>query len=402
MNTGRLLEGVKIVELSTFIAAPQCAKILGEWGAEVIKVEPLQGEMYRPRGIDNKMPVSDDENPGFDFENSNKKGIALNLKTEKGGKALEDLIAGADVFITNVRTASLEKTGLSYEKLSEKYPSLIFAQILGYGENGPDKDLPGFDFTAFYARGGITASLAEKDGPPLVPVPGLGDHQLAFYLTAGICAALYKKKDTGKGEKITVSLYQAAIYSLGIMVTACQYGNKYPVSRKDVNNPFNNTYQTKDGRWVMLAASDYDRLYGKVMETVGRADLSTNEKYTTLAGIQGNTAEVINILEEQFITKDVDEWLGIFRKADLPFEKCCLWEEILEDEQAWVNGYLRNIKYPSGNTGIGVATPVNFKEMGPIQHEFSPKIGEHTEEILLSIGYSKEEIDTMKNNKDIR
>ncbi|NLK72444.1 MAG: CoA transferase [Clostridiales bacterium] len=401
-NNNRLLSGVKVVELSTFVAAPICAKALAEWGADVIKVESLGGDPLRFRGIDSKMPIGDDENPNFDLENSYKRTVGLNLKSPKGREIFDKLIADADVFVTNIRTAALVKMGLSYEQLSEKYPGIIFAQILGYGEEGPDKDKPGYDFTGYFARGGILGTLYEKNTSPLVPVQGFGDHQCGMYLAGGICAALYNKLRTGKGEKVTVGLYQAAIYAMGIMITSANYGNSYPVSRKEVRQPLLNTYLTKDNRCLMVAVAEYDKYFTKFVETIGIPEIGNDENYCKLANLGSKNVELIEMISKQIEQKNIDEWLEIFANADLPCEKAYLWEEILEDEQAWANGYLRKVKYPSGNERALPAMPVTFKNAGRPEHKIAPSIGENTDEILLSLGYSEDEIKEMKENKDIQ
>ena len=237
MKTGKLLSGVKVIELATFVAAPACTKALGEWGADVLKIEAPSLDPFRFAGGDNKMPIEEDENPGFDLENSNKRGIILNLKSNKGMEIFNKLLSTADVFVTNLRTAALEKLGISYDQLSKKYPGIVFGQILGYGDKGPAKDRQGYDFTAFAARGGILGTMYEKGTVAMNSVPGFGDHQCGMYLAGGICAALYKKQLSGRGEKVTVSLYNAALYTMSIMITSSQYGNTYPIKKQQTRNP---------------------------------------------------------------------------------------------------------------------------------------------------------------------
>lgn len=401
-NNQKLLSGVKVVELSTFVAAPTCAKVLADWGADVIKVEAPFGDPARNVGSIFKMPTSDEENPLFENINSNKRGVCLNIKTEKGKNALYDLIGKADVFITNNRTASLKRNGLSYEELSEKFPNLIFAQILGYGEKGPDKDKPGFDYTAYYARGGIMGTLMEKDTAPLNPAAGFGDHQAGMYLAAGICAALCNKERTGKGEKVTVGLYHTAMFGMGTMIPSAKYGNNWPATRKKPNSPFMNSYKCKDGRWVQLAVIEYNKYFKKFITAIGREDLVNDERYNNIKAISSHTEDMVNIVEAQFIQKDLNEWTKILNEADLPFEKVQLWGDIVEDKQAWANDYLREVNYSNGNTGVLVNTPVKFKNMGLPKFQRAPKLGENTKEVLLELGYSDKEVEEMKSNKDIK
>jgi len=166
MDNKALLKGVRVVELSSFVAAPCCAKLLGDWGAEVIKIEPLGGDGIRVMGGTFKSPYTDDENPMFELENGNKKGISVNVKTKEGVEVLHKLLEKSDIFVTNVREQALAKIGLTYDQLKDAFPGLIHAHILGYGEEGPLKDKPGFDYTAYFARGGVSHSLMEKGTSP--------------------------------------------------------------------------------------------------------------------------------------------------------------------------------------------------------------------------------------------
>ena len=258
-----LLEGVKVVELSSFIAAPCCAKMLGDWGAEVIKIEPIEGDGIRVMGGTFKSPASDDENPMFELENGNKKGVSINVKSKEGVEILHKLLSEADIFVTNVRVQALEKMGIAYDQIKDKYPGLIFSQILGYGEKGPLKDKPGFDYTAYFARGGVSQSVMEKGTSPANTAAGFGDHYAGLALAAGSLAALHKKAQTGKGERVTVSLFHTAIYGMGTMITTAQYGNEMPLSRENPNSPLMTTYKCKDGRWIQLALIQYNKWLGK-------------------------------------------------------------------------------------------------------------------------------------------
>ena len=159
----RPLEGIRVVEMATFIAAPCTARFLADLGAEVIKVEPPKGDPLRYTAVNEGRPLDQKENTSYDLENAGKTCIALNTKSEEGREALEKLLATADVFICNWRQSPLKRAGLDWETLHEKYPSLVYGYVSGYGEKGPDKDLPGFDFTAFYARGGILGPLRDKN-----------------------------------------------------------------------------------------------------------------------------------------------------------------------------------------------------------------------------------------------
>ena len=226
-------------------------------------------------------------------------------------------------------------------------------------------------------------------------------------LTAGICAALLKAGRTGKGDKVSVSLYQTALYCMEHLIASSQYGNPYPRSRLDTSNPFQAAYPTKDGRWIQGGVNAYDKEYQHICRLVGRDDLAEDERFNTFAKVKDNARPFMEELDKAFRQKTADEWVAIFEEADLPFEKEMLWEEILEDPQAWgdhdlarVEGYPENEKL--GTSRILVRSPVNFRAMGIPPYEKGPKIGEHTEEILKAAGYREQEIAALRESGSIR
>ena len=226
-----ILKGIRVIDLTQFLAAPTVGRVLGEWGADVIKVEAPKGDAGRTQGAVFGMKYEDDENLGFDVSNMNKRFITLNMKTPEGMQAFKDLLKTADVFLTSVRTKSLEHMGITWQSLHKEFPKLVFAQDRGYGEFGPKKDAAGYDATAYQARGGVQGTTVDKGSNPYNPVNGYGDFQVSMTLAAGICAALLQAQRTGKGDKVTVNLNHAAIFMQNIAMVSAQYGNKYPKSR---------------------------------------------------------------------------------------------------------------------------------------------------------------------------
>lgn len=403
-SSKNVLEGIKVVELANFIAAPACGRFLADLGANVIKIETPKGDPLRYTAPSEGRPLDQHENTTWDLENANKRSIALNVKSESGRKILFQLISEADILITNWRPAALKRSGLDYETLKERFPKLVYSQITGYGEKGPDKDLPGFDYTAFFARGGITGTLYEKGTVPMNVIPGLGDHQAGMYLAAGTVAALYRAKNTGEGEKVSVSLFQSAMYTVGMLLQAAQYpdhGLQYPINRRETPNPFLVAQKTKDGRFIQICMPPYNLYYDRFMKAIGREDLVGDERYCKIENLNGRSSEVCDIIAEQIIQKDKDEWAEIFTEADIPFAIAQTWEELLEDEQAWANDYLYKMQYDNGNTRTLVRLPVNFEEMGLSKYDRGPLLGENSVEVLKEMGYSDEVIKEMEENKEI-
>ncbi|WP_304339964.1 CaiB/BaiF CoA transferase family protein [Metaclostridioides mangenotii] len=402
MENNGLLKGVRVVELSSFVAAPCCAKLLGDWGAEVIKIEPLGGDGIRVMGGTFKSPYTDEENPMFELENGNKKGISVNVKTKEGVEVLHKLLEKSDIFVTNVREQALAKMGLTYDQLKDAFPGLIHAHILGYGEEGPLKDKPGFDYTAYFARGGVSQSLMEKGTSPCNTAAGFGDHYAGISLAAGIMAALYKKQITGEGDKVTVSLFHTALYGMGMMVTTSQYGNEMPISRAEPNSPLMTTYRCKDDKWIQLALIQYNKWLPKFCDVINRKDIMEDDRFNDISVMPLHVNEMVEIVEKAMLEKTLDEWSVLLDAADLPFEKVQSCEDLLTDEQAWANDFLFKTTYANGNEGVLVNGPVKFKTMGIKEYSPAPRIGEHTEEVLRELGYNDDEISAMVSTQAIK
>ena len=387
------LEGVKVVDLTTFLAAPTCARVLGEWGADVIKVESGKGDPGRTQGAVFGMPYTDDENLGFDMSNMNKRFVTLNLKNPKGMEVMEKLLADADVFITNIRSKSLRKLGLDYETLSKKYPRVIWTQCLGYGENGPEKDTAGFDMTCYMARGGVFGTTVDKGSAPMIPTNGYGDFQVSLCLASGICAALFNRNRTGKGDKVTVSLHHAAVFMLSTGMVSAQYGNQYPKSRFEVICPTNNVYRTKDDKLLTLCAPEYDRDYNKIMKLIGREDLVNHPDYSNCDHMNelGKNREVVEIMDKAIGQFELKEMIRIFKENDVPCEACYEPIDIYTDEQVWANDVLTKLDCPSGKRNI----PTNPVKFGSFEPDFkvTRAQGTDTKDVMRELGYTEDEIE---------
>jgi cinnamoyl-CoA:phenyllactate CoA-transferase len=391
----RPLEGIKVIDMSTFIGAPACARFFAEFGAEVIKIEPKSGDLVRFNGVSEGRLGTPYENTTWDLENAHKKGLVLDLKAPEGREILFKLLETTDIFITNWRPQAIAKLGLDYESLKDRYPKLVYASFTGYGEEGPDCNLPGYDFTSFWARSGLQGTLYQKESEPINLVPGIGDHTTGMFLAAGIMVALYNVQKTGRGDKVEINLLHSAIWTQGIVIQAAQYtelGTKYPTSRKVAENPFNNTYKTKDGRFIQLSMPPFDVFYPKFMPLIGREDLVGNPRYT-MKNITENKlhGEFIAIIDEAFAQKTAEEWVDILTKADIPHSICQVWEEVLEDKQAWAIGAFEKVKYLTGERTM-VRQPVTIKGCEKRKYERGPFLGEHSEEIIRSLGYSEEQM----------
>ena len=394
----RPLAGIKVVELATFIAGPCCTRYLADLGAEVIKIEAPNGDPLRYTAVNEGRPFGDPEDTSFCLENTGKKCITLNTKTEAGRKVLEELIADCDIFVTNWRQGPLKRAGLDYETLKVKYPKLVMGYISGYGEKGPDKDLPGFDFTAYFARGGIMGTMYDVDAKPMLPIAGFGDHQVGLYLASGIIAALYRARETGKGDQVTVSLFHTALWDISLYLQCNQYGDvstQYPIRTNQIANPLNVARKTKDKKWIQIAMPRYDFHYAKFMAAIGREDLCEDPRFFPQTNLQANLAEFCDLLNAEVEKYTLDEMIEIMNNADLPYAVCQTWDQVLVDPQAWGSDALAKVKFPNGNERTMVRTPVMFAETELPPYERGAFLGEHTKEVLAGLGYSEEQIDAM-------
>ena len=393
MNKNSILSGVKVIEMSTYVAGPSCARILADWGADVVKIETPKGDAWRyiAAGL-----VTDDADPVFAADNTNKKFVAIDLKAQSGVDVLKKLLKDADVFITNLRPGALEKMGLSYEELSTVNDRLVYTLATGYGLEGPIKDHPGFDTTAFFSRGGISLSFAQKEGIPCNPGAGLGDHVLGTNLALGTLAALFNREKTGKGEFVYSSLLQSALYLLSSMTGLNQLGVSFPNSRMDPPNSLNNTYQCKDGKWIMLAGASWALYLPKFCEITGhKEEFYAHEEYTSpIAGlIYGK--ELSQLVSDIMITKTRDEWVDILTEADFPHEILQEIEDILVDEQALANKFIFKKNFDDGTSYTYTNVPIFFGKQPISDFIHSRPIGSDTVEVLKKAGLSDREIEEL-------
>lgn len=385
------LKGVKVVDLTYFVAGPGSAKILGDWGADVVKVEPIFGDPMRMNGVSLNMPIEEDCNPLYSTVNNNKKGIALNLKAREGQEIMHKLLAEADVFVSSYRTGALKRLGLDYESLKEKYPRLIWAQVNGFGDDGPLKDEPGFDTVAYWARSGAMIDLAEK-GSPIVPPFGFGDSSTALALAGGISAALYQQQKTGKGQKVLLSLLSNAIWSMSCIVAAAQYGDEYPKSRKDAMSAVINNYMCKDGQWITVTILDYERYYLPLLRALEIEEYANDERFNSEKSAKKNGKELIALLDKAFQKFDREEVIKRLKAEDIAYGKVQHLKDLPTDPQVLENNYLIKVKNRDGSEYYAPMSPVRFGTTEIERKLDAPLLGEHNDEILRGLGYSEEEI----------
>ncbi|MDX5628775.1 MULTISPECIES: CaiB/BaiF CoA-transferase family protein [unclassified Brenneria] len=400
------LEGIKVVDLTAYVAGPACPRILGEMGATVYKIEPFTGDEQRTQGASwgmNHKTKFDDA--AFDMSSMNKKWLSINLKSPEGQALIYKLIGDADIVITSFRDGALKRLGLDYETLSGKFPHIVWGQMRGYGERGPERDAKGFDATSYSARGGLVMSFPQANEhfePGNAPI-AIGDWNACVALTAGVLAALVRRLRSGKGDKVVVNLYHCAVWAMTSAVVARQQGAEYPKDRKNAPCPTNNSYKSRDGIWFIICFGNYNKYFELVMTTMGLDHLVGNKDYDTLEviGETGAYRQVIKWMEEAFAQQDFAYWETLFKERDIPFQKCFTVDDILEDQEAFDNDILRKIHYDALGEYTVTTTPIRIKSVGdPVLYRSRP-IGYDTREVMREYGYSNEQIDAMTTDGQV-
>ncbi len=405
------LEGYRVLDFSTYAAAPVCAMTLADWGADVIKVESLFGDAFRLFGFIMRCPIAENDNIQFELDNRNKRGIALDLKIPEGQEIIQKLLKATDVLVTNYRPKALKGIGLDYETLSGKYPRLVYAYLNGYGDKGPEKDKPGFDLAAYFARSGILVEVPEPGSDPIPPLAGFGDHPTGTFLAGGICAALLRREKTGKGCKVQTALFNAALWNLSLNIATANNNAHLPEeeqlkikpSRKRPRTALMNTYRTKDDRWVTIMALEYDRYWKPFAERViRRPDLADDPRFKNQMAAFEHTVELAALVEEEVRKITKDELVQRMAAADIVYEVNQRWKELKDDLQAVENDFMVEHKMPSGRKEWIVGNPVKFNGGKTSLRRYAPKLGEHNDEILSELGYSREQIKSLRDKKVIK
>lgn len=394
-----ILEGTKVIEMGHLLAVPAAAAILADWGADVIKLEPPGGEMAR--GI---YTLPDREDPAaqlpsnnwyFQVLNRNKKGLALNLKTKAGRKIAHQLVRETDVFVSNYELSTIAELGMDYETLKEINPGLVYASLTGYGTVGPDKDLRGLDWTAGWTRSGIMHMNTKPGSPPSAPLTGMIDRVTGFNMVGGICAALLHKEKTGQGQQIEYSLYHTGVWALLEDIQSALVGRKLRRhNRKTPPSPTMNSYRTKDKKWFWISG------LGSTWETFCKAidrpdwveDTWSAELY---GGKPAGLRSLVRQLEGIFASKTKAQWDKIFRKHDLVYGWAESPAEVVRNKQAITSGFFTSLQHPDEDMRV-VSTPTKFCQNPASVRTPAPETGQHTEEMLLALGYGWEDIAGLK------
>ena len=394
MAHDNIFSGLKVVDLSSFVAAPGAAVILGDFGANVIKVEPPTGDFWR---IGHKLPIDPiaDEAYQWHLSNRNKRSLTLDLKSPSSRQVLIELVQWADVFIVNTPHHARKHLGLEYQDIAALNPRLIYADLTGFGENGPDADLPGFDLTAFWARSGLLAMTRDAGSSPTWPVSGSGDNSTAVALYAAIATALYRRERTGLGSNVKTSLLAAGVWSASVAVGGALAGGKQPALHDRVHpaNAGANVYRSSDGVWFVLVAQP-----NKVVEMVkamGRADLLMDPRFSDPAKLAENRGALTAIFEEVFSSKPMAHWAETLGKVNITFGAVNGPDEVIKDPQLAANGIVVPLE-DAGKLTSTISSPFQIDGVAKENARRGPGLGEHNEEILAELGFDAKSIESLR------
>lgn len=388
----RLLAGIRVIDAASFIAGPVAATVMADLGAQVIKVEPPAGDTYRLRNAG--YPPSPYNFPWI-VDNRSKRGLALDLRAEAGQRVLHRLIAGADVFVTNVPLDGRARLGVRWEDLAPLNPRLIYASITAYGETGAEAARPGFDSTALWARSGLMDLVRPSpDSPPARSLPGMGDHPTGMSLFGAIMAALYQRERTGRGAMVSTSLLANGLWLNAIPVQGILCGARTVVRppREEAVDALGNLYRSRDGRWFLIALTPDGRRWQDFAAEIGRPELHADPRFATPAARRTNARALIGILDAVFAAREWGEWRAMLEASGIAFGVVGTLEDVPHDAQMRDSGALVPIDDPRAGARLTVSSPLAISGQEKVPATMAPGIGEHSVEILREAGLAEDEI----------
>lgn len=382
--------------MATYVAAPSAGGVLADWGADVIKIEPLSGcpmRNFYASALTDNYP----DNPVFDLNNRGKKAIAINTATDRGRNLVRKLVKDADIFITNVRPSQLVEQSLDYEALKPINPKLVYASVTGFGLEGPERDKPGFDSVAFWAKSGLAWIMTPVDAAPNPIRIAVGDHVTGLATVGGILAALHQAQRTGEGCLVESSLVRSAAYVMGSdFGTYLRYQRVARTRpRHETIVPMTNFFATKDENWIFINARPGEPDWPNFIRALELTELAADERFKSARDRRQNAAALIDILDAQFKTRSYDDWKPRLDAEGIIYAPVQSFDQVVNDPQMQAAGVFVDQPKSDGSSYPGLASPIRFQghANGPRGH--GPKIGEQSELVLGELGLSEEDIQTL-------
>jgi crotonobetainyl-CoA:carnitine CoA-transferase CaiB-like acyl-CoA transferase len=391
MVSDNIFSGLKVVDFASFIAGPSAAVILSDFGADVIKVEPPSGDPWRHGHQIPPQPQAKDPYP-WHLANRNKRGISLDMKSPSAQAVLERLVKWADVLIVNTPHPARKRLKLEYDDVAQWNPRLIYADLTGFGEKGPDAALPGFDITAYWARSGLLSMTRDTGAPPTWPVAGSGDNATAVGLYSGIVTALYRRERTGKGSYVTTSLLAEGVWSASVSIQAALCDAKF-FGLHDRAHPANaalNVYRSADDVWFVLIVTP-DKM-AAVANAIGRADLLTDARFSEPTRLMQNMPQLAATLDEVFSSQPMAHWYEVFNGVHVTFGAVRSPQEVISDPQLRMNEIVVPLEGAGDKLTATISSPLQVHGVTKVSAKRAPALGEHNAEVLGQLGFSATEV----------
>jgi len=391
------LSGLRVLDLASFIAGPVATTVMGDYGTEVIKIEPPgEGDPQRKLGQAHSIPQHP-VNFCWHLVNRNKRAIVLDLKHEEGRGVFDRLVKTADVMVVNFPLKVQARLTMRYADVAPLNPRLIYASMTGYGEQSPDADQPGFDSTAFFARSALLDALTHEGGPPAFSLPAQGDQMAGMNLFAAISMAQLHRERTGEGSEVSTSLHAGSLWSNAMLAQGALL-DAFVAPRPPRSTPRSalaNQYKTSDDRWIQLTIAREDKLWPGMCRAIERPDLLADPRFQTTDLRRGHATELAAILDPIFASHPWPEWRKRLRHHEITFGLLGVLRDVPDDEQAVANGAIVPTNVPEMPRTISAPIRLSFAPVtvapGP-----GPAHGQHTDELLAELGYSTNEIHQLR------
>ena len=386
---GPILEGLRVLDVGSFVFGPAAATVMADFGADVVKVEPpATGDPYRYLHQMPPLPTCEEDYCWL-LTGRGKRSVALDLKDAEAREVLLRLAAEADVFVTNYPVRVLDGLRLAWRDLEPLNPRLVYAHATGFGEEGPEAEKPGYDATAWWARSGLQDAVRPRGGLPALSVPGMGDHPSAMALFGAIMLALYQRERTGRGSKVRSSLLANGVWSNAIFVQAmlCGAEGYRQVDCRAPDNALVNQYETSDGEWILLALVQEDKLWPGLCRALERPGLASDPRFQTRAERRARAKELYALVAPILASRSYAHWRKALDEQGLTFTHVARLESLIHDPQLEAAGILREGRDSRGRAVRSIANPIAVDGSAPVATRPAPALGEHTDEVLAGLGY---------------